>query len=231
MLDGDLGSSQAHALFPSNFPFYLESHWQLNNVEVNVVQLQDLQGFLQRGTHQLWGVAGVPQLGRQAQSFFGCQEEQWASWIPATHTPSLLSFWQSPLCTVQRHRGLHPCKAEVRALPCLLSEPGAEVKTGIRAQDWMQCWPSKAITYFFITTEVLLSWVYCKLLLNELRFLLFSKHMLSLKNFVPTRSLWSVLCLKAEAWIIWVSYWTANHPAQRKSGFLLGSWSLRDCLT
>lgn len=73
MLDGDLGSSQAHALFPSNFSFYLESHWQLNNVEVNIVQLQDLQGFLQRGTHQLWGVAGVPELGRQAQAFF---------WVP-----------------------------------------------------------------------------------------------------------------------------------------------------
>lgn len=61
--------------FP-NFAFYLESHWQLNNVEVNVVQLQDLQGFLQRGTHQLWGMAGIPQLGRQAQAILGCQEEK-----------------------------------------------------------------------------------------------------------------------------------------------------------
>lgn len=62
-----------HALFSGNFSFYLESHWQLNNVEVNVVQLQDLQGFLQRGTHQLWGVAGIPQLGRQEQALF---------WVP-----------------------------------------------------------------------------------------------------------------------------------------------------
>lgn len=150
------------------FSFYLESHWQLNNVEVNIVQLQDLQGFLQRGTHQLWGVAGIPQLGRQAQAFFGCQEEQWTSWIPPTHTPSLLSFWQNPLCRVQRHCGLHPCKAEVRALPWLLSEPGAEVKTGIFAQDWWNVDPVKPLRLFFITTQVLLGWVYCKLLLNEL---------------------------------------------------------------
>lgn len=89
ILDGDLGSSQS--LFSGNFSFYLESHWQLNNVEVNVVQLQDLQGFLQRGTHQLWGVAGIPQLGRQAQALFGCQEERWtsSSW-PPTHTDTFV---------------------------------------------------------------------------------------------------------------------------------------------
>lgn len=80
--------------FSGNFSFYLESHWQLNNVEVNVVQLQDLQGFLQRGTHQLWGVAGIPQLGRQEQALFRVPGGTVSilQLTPLLHTHTPLSF-------------------------------------------------------------------------------------------------------------------------------------------
>lgn len=81
-----------HALFWGNFCFYLESHWQLNNVKVNVVQLQDLQGFLQCGTYQLGGVAGIPQLGRQAQDLFCVPGGKVTILQLAPHTRTLLPF-------------------------------------------------------------------------------------------------------------------------------------------
>lgn len=99
-----------HALSLVSFGFYLESHWQLNDVEVNIVQLQDLQGFLQRGTHQLRGVTGIPQLGKQAQVFFlgsRSKSEHLPAEPPLTHT--VLSFCQSLLCTVQdKGEGTYP---------------------------------------------------------------------------------------------------------------------------
>jgi len=46
----------------------LEGHGELHDVKVHVVQLQGLQGGLQGGPHQLWGVACGPQLEEEEET-------------------------------------------------------------------------------------------------------------------------------------------------------------------
>lgn len=116
----------------------------------------------------------------------------------------------------------------------LLPEESVEVKAGILAQDCLCADPVKLPDTCLLQDRLFrVVFIANSCSMNLGRFLLFyelSKCMLSLENFVPTRNLWSGLCLKAEAQIMWAGYWTAKHLAQRGSfGFLLWPWSLSDC--
>lgn len=120
------------------------------------------------------------------------------------------------------------------ALSHLLPEESVEVKAGILAQDCLCADPVKLPDTCLLQDRLFrVVFIANSCSMNLGRFLLFyelSKCMLSLENFVPTRNLWSGLCLKAEAQIMWAGYWTAKHLAQRGSfGFLLWPWSLSDC--
>lgn len=92
------------------------------------------------------------------------------------------------------------------ALSHITPQEFVEVKTGILAQDCLCADPVKLPNTCLLQDRLFrVVFIANSCSMNLGRFLLFyelSKHMLSLENFVPTRNLWSGLCLKAEAQIM-----------------------------